>query len=110
MIDGQNLFDQPGKNILRAYGNIKNVARDQEDNYYRTGCWLDYSCFQVKYKLIAIDLSKQQSLNANLKAIEKINFTKNSDCAGNITMFFIIKKVQKTILDFSLGKSIVSAF
>ena len=39
--------------------------------------------------MIAIDLSKQQALNADLKSIQQINFTENLERAGNTTMFFI---------------------
>ena len=39
--------------------------------------------------MMAIDLSKQQALDADPKAIQKINFTRNLDRAGNKTMFFI---------------------
>ena len=44
--------------------------------------------------MIAIDLSKQQALNADPKAIHQINFTANLDRAGNITMFFIIEEAK----------------
>ena len=53
------------------------------------------------YKMAAIDLSKQQALNAEPKAIQHIDFTANLDQAGNTTMFFIIEEVKETILDFS---------
>ena len=55
------------------------------------------------YKLIAIDLSKQQALDADPRAIPQINFTANLDSAGDTTMSFIIEKVQETVLDFSQG-------
>ena len=51
--------------------------------------------------LIVIDLSKQQVLDAHLKAIQQINSTENLDEAGNITMFFFLEEVKKTVLDFS---------
>ena len=35
---------------------------------YKTGCLRDYPDFKEQYKMIATDLSKQQALNANLKA------------------------------------------
>ena len=53
--------------------------------------------------MIAIDLSKQQALDADPKAIQQINFTANLDRAGNTTMFFIIEKAKETVLDFSQG-------
>ena len=51
--------------------------------------------------MIAIDLSKQQALDADPKAIQQINFTANLDRAENTTMFFIIDKAKQTALDFS---------
>ena len=53
--------------------------------------------------MIAIDLSKQQSLDADLRAIQQINFTANLDTEGNTTMFFIIEEAKETVLDFSQG-------
>ena len=78
MIDGKNFFDQPVKSDLRTYDKIKNIATGQGDDY-TIGCLLDYSYFDNYYKMIAIDLSKQQALDADPKAIQQINFTGNLD-------------------------------
>ena len=51
--------------------------------------------------MIAIDLSKQQTLDADQRAIQQINFTANLNRQGNTTMFFIIEEVKETVLDFS---------
>ena len=48
-----------------------------------------------------IDLSKQQTLDTDEKAIQYINFIKNLERDKNATMFFIIEKVNQTVLDFS---------
>ena len=53
--------------------------------------------------MIAIDLSKQQALDADPRAIEQINFTANLDRQENTTMFFIIKEATETAVDFSQG-------
>ena len=53
--------------------------------------------------LIVIDLSKQQALDVDLKAIQQINFTGNIDREGNTSMFFTIKEIKETVLDFSQG-------
>ena len=53
--------------------------------------------------MIAIDLSKQQALDADPRAIQQINFTANLDRTGNTTMFFIIEEAKETVLDFSQG-------
>ena len=59
--------------------------------------------FQRNYKLIAIDLSKQQALDADPRAIQQINFTANLEREGNTTMFFIIEKAKETVFEFSQG-------
>ena len=102
MIDGKNFFDQPINTELKTYQNIRRIATSQEDDY-TTGCLLDYSYFKENYKMIAIDLSKQQVLDADPRAIQQINFTANLDRAGNTTMFFIIEEAKETVLDFSQG-------
>ena len=53
--------------------------------------------------MIAIDLSAQQALDADPKAIQQINFTANLNWERNTKMFFIIEEVKETILDFSHG-------
>ena len=50
--------------------------------------------------MIAIDLSKQQVLDADPRAIQQINFTANLDRAGNTTMFFFIEETKETVLEF----------
>ena len=58
----------------------------QGDDYI-TGCVLDFSYFEKKYRLIAVDLSKQKALDADSKAIQQIVFTGKE--------FFIFLKNQK---------------
>ena len=94
--------DQPINSMIKACENIRKVATGQGDDY-TTGCLLDYSYFKDHYKMIAIDLSKQQALDADPRAIKQINFTANLDRNGNIAMFFIIKEAKETVLNFSQG-------
>ena len=102
MINGENFFDQPIKNNKVTYENIRKIAKDQGDDY-TTGCLLDYSYFADIYKMIAVDLSKQQALDADPRGIQQINFTANLDRAGNTRVYFILEEVRETILDFSQG-------
>ena len=99
-IDGRNFFDQPINNNIKTCENIGKNATGQGDDY-TTGCLLDYLYFRENYKLIAIDLSKQQALDADLRAIQQINLTAKIDRAGNITIFFIIEEAEETVLEFS---------
>ena len=102
MIDGKNFFDQPVKNNKVTYGNIRKIATGQGDDY-TTGCLLDYTYFKKYYKMIAIDLSKQQALDADPKAIQQINFIANLDRAGYTRIYFILEEAKETVLDFSQG-------
>ena len=69
MIDGKNIFDHPIKNDTKTCDNIRKITTDQRDDY-TTACLLDYSYFNKHYKKIAIDLSKQQGLGVNPKAMK----------------------------------------
>ena len=69
---------------------------------YTTSYLLDY-VYLKNYKIITIDLSKQQVLQADLKAIQQINFIGNLDHNENKTMFYIIEEAKEIILDFSQG-------
>ena len=102
MVDGKNFFEEAINNDFKTYENIRKTAAGQGDDY-TTGCLLDYPYFKNHYKMIAIDLSKQQALDADPRAIQQINFTANLDRAGNTTMFFIIEEAKETVLDFSQG-------
>ena len=64
---------------------------------------LDYSYFKDHYKIIATDLSKQQALDADPRAIQQINFTANLDRAENTTKFKIIEEAKGIVLDFPQG-------
>ena len=64
--------------------------------------------FKNFYKMIAIDSSEQQALDADLKVIQQINSTENLDQERNTTMFFIIEEAKETILDSLQGIVTVS--
>ena len=102
MINGENFFDQPIKNNKITYENVRKIATGQGDDY-TSGCLLDYSYFANTYKMIAVDLSKQQALDSDPGAIQQINFKADLDRAGNTRVYFILEEAKETILDFSQG-------
>ena len=102
LIEGKNVFDEPVKNNKVTYENIRKIATGQGDDY-TTGCLLDYIYFKNYYKMIAVDLSKQQALDADPKAIQKINFTANLDIAGRTRIYFILEEAKETVFEFSKG-------
>ena len=87
MIDGKNFFHQPVKNNKITYGNVRKIATGQGDDYI-TSCLLDYPYFKENYQIIVIDLSKQQALDADPKAIQQIKFTANLDRAEKYKNLF----------------------
>ena len=96
IIDKLAFFCLPIKTEEEAYEKIIDSSRNNE---YTTGNLLDYDYFLKYYKLIAIDLSKQQVLQENEDLIQQINFTGRLTEAANV--FIIIEKKEHTILDFS---------
>ena len=67
------------------------TATGQGDDY-TTGCLLDYTYFKDYYKVIVVDLSKQQAPDVDPKAIQQINFTANLDRAGNTRIYFSLEE------------------
>ena len=102
MSDGKNFSDQPVKNDKVTYENIRKITIGQGDDY-ASGCLLDYSYFKKYYKMIAVNLSKQQVLDADPKAIQQITFIANLDRAGNTRIYFILEEAKETISEFSQG-------
>ena len=96
-IDGKNFFDQPVKNDKVIYENIRKVAIGQGDDY-TTGCLLDYIYFKKYYKMIAIDLSKQQALDADYILDYQIIYY-----FLNTRLYFILEEEKETIFEFSQG-------
>ena len=95
-IDKLAFFDLPIKTEEEAYEKIIDISKNDE---YTTGNLLEYDYFKKYYKLIAIDLSKQQVLQENEDLIQQINFIGRIEEAANI--FIIIEKKEETILEFS---------
>ena len=82
----------------RLYNILKNTIGQGYD--YTTRCMLFHPYFKKNCKMITIDLSKQQPLDADTKAKEQINSTANLQQLGNTSMSFSIEEAKETILDF----------
>ena len=94
MIDGENFFDQQVQNNLKAYDSVRKIATGEGDDY-TTGCLLDYDYFKMYCKMISIDLSKQEALDADSKAIQQISFTGNLTREQVQQCFSLLKKQKK---------------
>ena len=81
-----------------TYENIRKIGTGQGDDH-ATGCLWDYIYFKSYYKMIAVDLSKQQALDADPEAIQQINFTANLEGEIQKPILFL-KKQKKLSLSF----------
>ena len=90
IIDKLAFFDLPIKTEEETYEKIIDISRNNE---YTTGNLLDYDYFKKYYKLIAIDLSKQQVLQEHEDLIQQINFLGRLTEASSV--FIIIEKKRK---------------
>ena len=71
--DGRNFYDQPINDLIKQYDEVRKVSTGHGDDY-TTGSLLDYAYFKDNYRLIVVDLTKQEALDANLRAIQQIVF------------------------------------
>ena len=102
IIDGRNFYDNPIESDIEKYRELKKVMigkREGED--YTTGSLLDFNYFDKHYKLVAVDLSKQKELDADLRAIQQIEFKQM--LGTNSTIYWVLEKSKETILEFYKG-------
>ena len=90
----KTLFDRTVRYNLITYNSIQKLSTDQEDDY-TSGCLLDYNYFKNCYQMTAIDLSKQEALTPDSKAIQEINF--NGNLERQEQYFSLLKKQKKTV-------------
>ena len=102
MVDEKNFFDRPVKNDKVTHENIRKITTGQGGDY-ASGCLLDYTYFKKYCKMIAIDLSRQQDLDADPKTIQQINFTAKLGRVGNTRLCFIFQEPKETVFEFSQG-------
>ena len=82
--------------MVKQYDEIRKTATGQGEDY-TTGCLLDYQYFKDHYNPIALDLSKQKKLDANSRAIQKIEFY------GNSQVCIVLEKSKEPMLEFYKG-------
>ena len=104
-IDNRNFYDQPINDSIKQDGKIRKISVGQGDDY-TTGCLLDFAYFIKKYRLIAVDISKQKALDADSRAIHQIIFTGKIKTKADNTRgktYYILEQSKETILEFSKG-------
>ena len=101
LIDDRNFYDHPINYQIKKYDEIRKIATGQGDDY-KTRCLLDYQCFKDHYQLIVVDLSLQEELDADPRAIQQIEFhgmlkTKSQMCT-------VLEKSKETVFEFYKGR------
>ena len=97
IIDGRNFYDNPIESDIEKYRELKKVMIGKGEDY-TTGSLLDFNYFDKHYKLVAVDLSKQQELDADPRAIQQIEF--KYMLGTNSTIYWALEKSKETILEF----------
>ena len=104
LIDRRHFYDQPINDLIKQYDKVRKVSTEYGDDY-TTGCLLGYAYFKDNCKLIAVDLSKQKALDADLTAIQKIVFERVVRGAYDtkIRLYTVLEQFKEAILESSNG-------
>ena len=97
LIDGR----LPINDLIKQFDEVRKVSTGYDDDY-NTGSLLNYAYFKDYYKLIAVDLSKQKALDADLREIQQIVFqgVVGGDDNTKIRLYTILKQSKETVLEF----------
>ena len=90
--------------MIKQCDEVRNASTGQGDDY-KTDSFLDYAYFKDNYKLVAVDLSKQKTLDADSRAIQQIVFlgVVRGDENKTISLYTILEQSKETILAFYKG-------
>ena len=69
----KNFYEQAVDSDIKRYEEIRTLTTGQDEDY-TTGCLLDYEYIKNHCKLIAVDLNRQNKLDADPKAIQQIEY------------------------------------
>ena len=100
IIHGRNFYDNPIETDIEKYRELNKVMIGKRQDY-TTGSLLDFNYFNEHYKLVAVDLSKQNELDADPRAMQQIEFKYMLQIDS--TIFWILEKSKETLLEFYKG-------
>ena len=96
LIDDRNFYDQPFNDQIKTYDEVRKIATGKGDDY-TAGCLLDYQYFKDHYQLIAVDLSKQNELDA----IQQVEFYGKLETNSKVCT--LLEKSKETVSEFYKG-------
>ena len=97
IIDGRNFYDNPIESDIEKYRELKKVMIGKGEDY-TTGSLLDFNYFNEHYKLVAVDLSKQEELDPDPRATQQIEF--KYMIGKSSIIYWVLEKSKETILEF----------
>ena len=100
IIDGRHFYDNPIESDIEKYRELKKVMIGKGEDYTAESL-LDFDYFKKHYKLVAVDLSKQEELDADPRAIQQIEF--KYMFGTNSTIYWVLEKSKETISEFYRG-------
>ena len=100
VINGRSFCDNPISSEIEQYDELRKVTLGKGDDY-TTGCLLDFDYFEKHYKIIAVDLSKQEELDADPREMQQIEFI--GKLQQNANVYTILEKLKETVLEFYKG-------
>ena len=92
--------------MVKQYDEVRKVSTGQGDDYTK-GCLLDYAYFKDNYRLTAVDLSKQKTLDADPRVFQHIVFqgvARGAD-GTKIRLYTILERSKETVLEYYKGKA-----
>ena len=72
-MNGKNFYNQPIGSDIKPYEEIRKLITEQGEDY-TIRILSDFDLIKNHYRLIAVDLSREKELEADLKAIQHIEF------------------------------------
>ena len=97
MIDGRSFNDQPISDQISKYDKVRMVALGKGEDY-TTGPLINFKYYRDHYQLIACNLSYQKELDADPRAIQKIEVNFMLDT--NSQILTVLEKSKETVLEF----------
>ena len=93
--------------MIKQYDEVRKVSTGQGADC-TTGFLLDFGYFEKNYGLIAADLSKQETVDADSRGIQQIISTgkiKSIVADARVIIYYLLERSKETTLQFSKGKT-----
>ena len=101
LINGRNFYDQNINDGITRYNELLKLTTGKGEDY-TTGSLIDYDYYIKDWNIVAVDLSKQTTLDSDSRAIQQREFIYKLG-VGNTQILTVLEKEKDTVLEFSKG-------